>query len=358
MTGAPLCAHFGVCGGCAFQDMADGVYRAMKRETVLRALAQQGFADAVVDDIVESAPETRRRATFKVAKLNGAIEIGFHAAKSHTIVDLNECRVMTPALTALVPGLHAMMGALLHDGEKTELHVTETDTGFDLVLHWKRLETTKLTAEIARWAERLNLARVTGNGEPLVELRAPVVRFGKARVKLPPDAFLQPTKDGEAILQAQVLAGIGRAKTVADLFAGCGTFALPLAEQARVQAIEQDGTMLTALAAAAKATQGLKPLAIEKRDLFKRPLAGPELAKFDAVVLDPPRAGASAQAKALAGSTTGRVVYVSCNAVSFARDARVLVDGGYRMGVIVPVDQFLWSSHIELVTTFERGKKR
>jgi 23S rRNA (uracil1939-C5)-methyltransferase len=185
-----------------------------------------------------------------------------------------------------------------------------------------------------------------------------VVRFGKAAVKLPPDVFLQPTRDGEAVLQSQVLAGVGGAKTIADLFAGCGTFALPLAVQARVHAVEQDGTMLAALAAAAKATQGLKPLTIEKRDLFNRPLAGPELAKFDAVVLDPPRAGAIAQAKALAASTAGRAVYVSCNAVSFARDARVLVDGGFRMGAIVPVDQFLWSSHIELVTTFERGKKR
>jgi 23S rRNA (uracil1939-C5)-methyltransferase len=352
-----LCAHFGTCGGCTYQDMPDDAYRAMKRETVARALATHNLADAVVEDIVEAAPNTRRRATFKVEKKNGSIELGFHAAKSHTIVDLNECRVMTPSLTALTQGLRTMMAAILHDGEKTELQVTETDTGFDLVLHWKRFSTPKLIAELAGWAQRLNLARITGNGETLIELRTPTIRIGKAEVKLPPDAFLQPTKDGEATLQSRVLAALKGAKSVADLFSGCGTFALPLAEHARVHAVEQDTHMLNALAAAARATQGLKPLTIEKRDLFKRPLAGAELAKFDAVVLDPPRAGAPAQAKALAASKIARIAYVSCNPLTFARDARLLVDGGYRMGTVTPVDQFLWSSHIELVTVFERGKK-
>jgi len=334
--------------------MPDNAYRQMKRDVVVSALTVNGFVDAVVDDVVESAPRTRRRATFKVAKNDGQTEIGFHAAKSHTIVDLHECHVMTPALTALVPGLRAMLSELLHEGEKTEIHVTETDTGFDLVLRWKRFATTKLTADIARWAERLGIARVTGNDEPLVELRPPSVRFGKASVKIPPDAFLQPTRDGEAALQTRVLTGLKNAKAVVDLFCGCGTFTLPLAEKARVHAVEQDSHMLAALTAAARATQGLKPVTTEKRDLFKRPLAGLDLAKFDAVVLDPPRAGAAAQAKALAASKIGRIAYVSCNALTFARDARVLVDGGYTMGPVTLVDQFLWSSHIELVALFER----
>jgi 23S rRNA (uracil1939-C5)-methyltransferase len=349
-----LCAHFGTCGGCAFQDMPDDAYRAMKRGEIERALTQNNLAGVEIADIVESAPNTRRRATFKVAKANGKVELGFHAAKSHVIVNLTECRVMTPLLTALVPGLRNMMAALLHEGEKTELHVTETDTGFDVVLRWKRLETPKVTAELAHWSAKLNLARVTGNGEILFEQRTPQVRFGKANVKLPPDAFLQPTRDGEAALQSRVLAAVKGARSVADLFAGCGTFTLPLAGQSRVLAVEQEGPMLNALAAAVRATQGLKPVTTEKRDLFKRPLAGMELAKIDAVVLDPPRAGAAAQAKALAESKVARIAYVSCSAATFARDARLLVDGGYRMGPIVPVDQFLWSSHIELVTAFER----
>ncbi len=349
-----LCAHFGTCGGCAFQDMAEDRYRAMKRDTVVHALAAQGFADAVVEDAMETAPATRRRATFKVEKRGGATEIGFHAAKSHTIVDMRECRVMTPSLTALVVGLRAMLQDVLRDGEKSELHVTETDTGFDVVLRWKRLVTPKLTTELAGWAKRLGLARITGNGETLIELRAPSVRIGKASVKLPPDAFLQPTRDGEQALQSRVRAAVRGSKAVVDLFAGCGTFALALAESMRVRAVEQDGAMLNAMAAAARATQGLKPLTTEKRDLFKLPLAGAELAKFDAAVLDPPRAGAAAQAKALAQSKVARIAYVSCNAASFARDARVLVDGGYRMGPVMPVDQFLWSSHIELVGAFDK----
>jgi 23S rRNA (uracil1939-C5)-methyltransferase len=250
-----------------------------------------------------------------------------------------------------------MMNALLHEGEKTELHVSETDAGFDVVIRWKRFPTPKLTAEIAPWAERLYLARVTGNGETLVALRAPTERLGKATVKLPPDAFLQPTRDGEAALQRRVIAALEGAKNVADLFCGCGTFAFPLAERARVHAVEQDGAMLKALTAAVQATPGLKPVTTEKRDLFKRPLAGNELARFDALVLDPPRAGASAQAKLLATSAVPRVAYVSCNPLTFARDARVLVDGGYHMGVITPVDQFLWSSHIELMTLFERPSR-
>jgi 23S rRNA (uracil1939-C5)-methyltransferase len=353
----PLCLHFGTCGGCAFQDMPDDAYRAMKREAILHALAQHGLTDSVVADIVEAAPASRRRATFKLAKTGGRTEIGFHAAKSHTIVDLRECRVMTPALTALAAKLREMMNALLHEGEKTELHVTESDTGFDVVIAWKRSPTPKLTAAIAPWAERLNLARVTGNGETLIALRAPTVRLGKASVNLPPDVFLQPTRDGESALQSRVVAALGGAKNTADLFCGCGTFTFPLAERARVHAVERDGAMLRALAAAAQATPGLKPVTTERRDLFRRPLTANELAKFDAVVLDPPRAGASAQVKMLAVSTVPRIVYVSCNPPSFARDARVLVDAGYRLGVVTPVDQFLWSSHIELVTLLERQSR-
>jgi 23S rRNA (uracil1939-C5)-methyltransferase len=349
-----LCRHFGTCGGCAFQDMPDDSYRTMKRGHVLDALTQNGLADAAIEELAASSPASRRRAAFKVAKENGAVSIGFHAMRSHVIVDMRECRVMTPALTAFVAGLRGMLTAILHEGEKTEVQVTETDTGFDILLRWKRFATPKLTADLAAWAQRLNIARIIGNGETLVELRTPAIRIGKASVKLPPDAFLQATHDGEAALQQHVKDKLRGAKSLADLFSGCGTFSLVLAEQSRVHAVEHDNAMLTALAAAARATQGLKPITTEKRDLFKRPLAGAELAKFDAVLLDPPRAGAAAQAKSLAASKVPRIAYVSCNALSFARDARVLVDGGYRMGPITPVDQFLWSSHIELVTLFER----
>ena len=349
-----ICRHFGTCGGCAYQDMPDDAYRALKKANVVDALVRHGFADPAVGEIVEVAPGTRRRAAFKAAKKDGAVRLGFHAAASHDIVDMQECRVITPSLFALVTGLRAMMAELLDEGQKAELFVTETQNGADVAIHWSRAVSTAITAAAAPWAARLRLARLTAGGEPLIELAPPVVTFGKARVTLPRDGFLQATREGEAILQAKVLEGAKSAKTVADLFAGIGTFALTLAQNARVHAVETERAALDALAAAARGTPGLKPVTVEKRDLFKVPLGPLELAKFDAVVLDPPRVGANAQAKELAKSKIRRLVYVSCNPQSFARDARTLVDGGYRMGTITPVDQFLWSSHIELVAAFTR----
>ncbi len=349
-----LCRHFGTCGGCTYQDMPDDAYRALKRSSVVDALARHGFVEPIVSETIEVAPGTRRRAAFKAAKTNGVVRFGFHAASSHDIVDMQECRVITPSLFALVAGLRAMMTDLLDEGQKGELFVTETQNGADVAIRWSRPGSPAITSAAAPWATRLKLARLTANGEPLIELAPPVVTFGKAQVTLPRDAFLQATQEGEAILQAKVLEGVKNAKAVADLFAGVGTFALVLAQNARVHAVEMERTALDALAAAARGTSGLKPVTVEKRDLFKVPLGVLELNKFDAVVLDPPRVGANAQAKELAKSKIRRIVYVSCNPQSFARDARVLADGGYRMGTVTPVDQFLWSSHIELAAAFTR----
>ncbi|MGD0864626.1 MAG: RNA methyltransferase [Rhizomicrobium sp.] len=352
---AVICRHFGICGGCAYQDLPDAEYRALKRGLVVEALARQGFADTEVEAPLEVAPATRRRAVFKVAKKNGATLIGFHAAKSHAIVDMQECFVLTPKLAALVPRLRDAMSSLLRENEDVELHVTDTDEGFDVALKWSRARNASLQGEIARLARKLGLARVTAGGDIIVELAKPSAVFGKARVSLPPGSFLQPTRVGEAALQARVATMLKGAKSIADLFAGCGTFALPLAAHAKVHAVDADGAALEALASAARTTQGLKPVTTEKRDLFKRPLFPVELARFDAVVLDPPRAGASVQASQLAASKIARIAYVSCNAGSFSRDARTLADAGYRLGTVLPVDQFLWSSHIELVASFTRA---
>jgi 23S rRNA (uracil1939-C5)-methyltransferase len=209
-------------------------------------------------------------------------------------------------------------------------------------------------AKLAQWAGQANVARITSGNDILVELAQPTLRIGKTQVRLPPHAFLQPTREGEAFLQTQVRQALSGAKAVADLFAGCGTFALTLAEKAKVHAVDLDGTMLDALAAAAQRANGLKPVSREKRDLFKRPLAARELNAFDGVSLDPPRAGAETQISQLARSTVRRVVYVSCSAESLTRDARILVDAGFKMNPVIPVDQFLWSEHIELVASFGR----
>ncbi len=354
MTAQALCRHFGTCGGCLYQDVPDEAYRARKRDFIVDALARNGLGNADIADIVEVGAGTRRRAAFKAAKQNGSTLIGFHAAASHDIVDMHECLVLTPTLFASVSGLRDMMDALLVEGEKAELFVTETINGTDVAIRWKKALTPATIATGARWAGRLRLARLTANTELVFEHEAPVVELGGVRVPPPAEGFLQPTAKGETLLKAKVIETAKSAKSVADLFSGCGTFALPLARAARVHAVESDKAALAALAAAVRGASGLKPVTIEPRDLFKRPLTAPELAPFDLVVLDPPRVGAMAQVRELAQSKIRRIAYVSCNADSFARDAIVLTSAGFRMGPVTPIDQFLWSSHIEVVATFTR----
>jgi 23S rRNA (uracil1939-C5)-methyltransferase len=348
-----ICPHFGTCGGCSLQDLPPEVYRAKKRDSVVAALKRAGV-EAVVEEPVVVQPRSRRRAVFKIKSLPEGLHIGFHAAKSHTVIDMHHCDVLTPALFALVGGLRQKLEPLFGVGETAELHVTETDTGFDCALRWRAALTSTLTAALSSALSDLGIARLTMGRELAFETAAPAVTLGGVKVTLPPNPFLQSTAEGEAALQARVLETVGKAKNVADLFAGVGTFALPLARKARVHAVEQDQAALAALADASKSS-GLKPLTTEVRDLFKLPLTPAELNDYAAVVLDPPRAGAQAQVKALARSKVPIVAYVSCDASTFARDAALLMAGGFRMGPVTPIDQFLWSSHIELVGSFVRS---
>lgn len=349
-----LCPHFGTCGGCAHQDIPDTEYRALKRNLVLDALAHHGVT-TIVDDVIEVPPGTRRRATLKAKRTAAGVQLGFHAVRTHTIVDLEQCLVLTPALTALLPALREMLAGMLPPNGDAELRLSDTDTGVDLGLRWRVPNDAPTLAALARWAEKLKLIRVSAHGDTVVSLGTPAVRLGKAVVALPPESFLQPTREGEAALQDFVRRTLAGAKQVADLFSGCGTFTFPLAETARVHAVELESAMLASLAAAAKTTAGLKPVTTERRNLFKRPLSEAELNAFDAVCLDPPRAGALEQVRTLAKSRVRRVAYVSCDADSFTRDARVMADAGWRLRRLVPVDQFLWSSHIELAGCFERA---
>jgi 23S rRNA (uracil1939-C5)-methyltransferase len=316
-------------------------------------LKRAGVA-AMVEQPVVVPPRSRRRAVFKIKSLPQGLHIGFHAAKSHTVIDMHHCDVLTPGLFALVGGLRQKLEPLFVVGETAELHVTETDTGFDCAFRWRAALTSTLTAALSSALTGLGIARLTMGREIVFETYLPAVSLGGVKVTLPPNPFLQSTAEGEAALQARVLEIGGKAKNVADLFAGVGTFALPLARRARVHAVEQDQAALAALAGAAKAPS-LKPITAEIRDLFKLPLTPAELNGYDAVVLDPPRVGAEAQAKALARSKVPIVAYVSCDASTFARDAALLRAGGFRMGPVTPIDQFLWSSHIELVGGFVRS---
>lgn len=319
-----------------------------KRAAVQNALMQAGVTAEVLAPIIVP-PRSRRRA---VLEISGG-EIGFHAVKSHAIVDMYECLILTPGLFALAQQLRSRFDFLK---APADLYVTDTLTGFDLGIRSPQKLNPQMTADLAGAVAGLGIVRVTFNNAPVLETAAPQVEEGGVRVHLPPYSFLQSTVEGEAALQECVLNIVGRAKAVADLFSGVGTFALPLAKKAKVHAVEQDAQALAALAQAAK-TPGLKPVTTERRDLFKLPLTFAELNGYDAVVLDPPRAGALAQAGQLAKSRVPVIAYVSCDAISFARDAAILLQGGYRLGPVTPIDQFLWSSHIELVAAFVRDKR-
>ena len=342
--------------------MTPQAYAAMKRDMVTAALARAGLSEVQVNQPVEVPEYSRRRAVFKLRKMERGIEVGFHAAKSHTIVDMRQCLVLTPALFTLVDTLRSALAPVMNNGETAEAHVTEADNGLDLSFRWARKLTSSLTADLAKAFSGKGIVRVIVNNEIVREEAQPFVMLAGAEVLLPPIAFLQAARQGERALQAHVLAlaqsGRSAAKNIADLFAGLGTFSLALARSARVHAIEQDAASLSALAASVRNTAGLKPVTTERRDLFKQPLSATELKPFDMIVLDPPRAGAEAQIREVAKSDLRRIAYVSCDAGSFARDAATLLKAGFEPGPITPIDQFRYSGHIEMVGSFMRAGKK
>ncbi|HEX9646799.1 MAG TPA: methyltransferase [Alphaproteobacteria bacterium] len=357
---APACRHFGTCGGCAVQHLARAAELLWKRGVIADALSRRGLADAPVAPARVVAPGKRRRATFVAARAGARVTLGFHQRRSHRLVDIAECPAIMPELEALAAPLRDGLAGVLRDREQIKLHAQATETGIDLVIDAARAPQLAEREALAGLAERLDLARLTwradGELEPIAWRRPARVSFAGIAVEPPPGAFLQPSADGEAAIRAAVLAAMGPARTVADLFAGVGTLALPLAAQATVaavHAVDIAGDHLDALAKAARALDRAR-IGVEQRDLFAAPLAGPELDRFDAVVFDPPRAGARAQAAALAASAVPAVVAVSCDPATFARDARLLVDGGYRLELVTPIDQFPWSAEVELVAAFRR----
>jgi 23S rRNA (uracil1939-C5)-methyltransferase len=348
----PPCAHFGTCGGCALQHVTRDAYLAWKRDLVVTALKQRGFADVPVDAIHAVAPGTRRRANFKAQRRGDQVALGFYEAGSRNLVDLLECPILVPELARLMPLMRRHLAAVLRANETAELLATLTDIGIDLALTLKRKREADLLMGLSSLASASKLARLSWNGEDVAIAAEPSLRVGRFSVALPPGAFLQPTKEGERLLQSFVLDAAKGARSVADLFSGCGTLALALAEHHSVHAADSVGPQVDALLAAAR--QGRARVTGETRDLFRRPLLATELTRFDAVVLDPPRPGAMGQAKTLAQSKVAKVLYVSCNVASFARDARILADGGFRLERVHPIDQFLWSPHVELFAEFSR----
>lgn len=350
----PFCPHFGRCGGCLLQHWQSAPYLAWKRALVADALAREGLAAQVLP-VMDAHGAGRRRVIFHARQYGLRTVVGFAERRSHAMVALEGCPVLAPALDQALPAARAVAQALAPLKKPLDLQIVATDTGLDMDVRGSGPLPPALLAHVAELAGRFALARLTRHGELVLQREPPVLTMGRARVELPPAAFLQATAEGERVLAEAVTTAVAGARRVADLFAGAGTFALRLAERARVLAVESHAGALSALMKAARNTSGLKGVEGEARDLFRRPLMAADLAAFDVVVMDPPRQGAEAQTREIAQSELGRLVYVSCNPATFARDARLLAAAGFILGEVQPVDQFRYSPHVELVATFVRG---
>ncbi|MCW2394837.1 MULTISPECIES: class I SAM-dependent RNA methyltransferase [unclassified Sphingobium] len=355
----PPCRHFPQCGGCQLQHLSDEAFTEYVRDRVAGALAGQGLSAQEVAASYVSPPHSRRRASLRALRLGKRIQFGFSEQGSHKLIDLRECPVLDPRLFALVAPLRALFATMLPDRQPGEADLTLVDQGVDVVLSGLRVDGLAQTEALLDFARENQLARLIliDDDAPMTiwEPEPATVRFGKVLTGYPPRAFLQATEDGEAALVAEVRQALGGAAMVADLFAGIGTFALSVANDVpgrKVYAAEAARDLVMALRGGGNRLPGR--IFPEHRDLFRRPLTPAELNRFDAVVLDPPRAGAREQVAQIAASQVPLIVYVSCNPASFARDAVMLVEAGYRIERVKPVGQFRWSTHVELVATFRR----
>ena len=347
----PPCAHAKTCGGCMMQHASDPFVANWKLGIVKGALLGQGL-DAQFRAVITSPPKSRRRATIAARRTKNGALMGFHARASDMLVSVPHCQLLHPDLIATFPGLEALVKLAGSRSAEVSFTVTRSLAGADVMATGGKPLDGALQLELARVTEAFGFARLTWNDETVALRTAPMQRFGRALVAPPPGAFLQATAEGERALLQAVAMALGPAKKIVDLFAGVGTFALPLAERSEVHAVESDAAMIAALDKGARGAEGLKRVTTEVRDLFRRPLEPDEFKGVDGVVIDPPRAGAEAQVAVLARAHVPVIAYVSCNPVTFARDAAVLVRAGYHIDWVQVVDQFRWSAHVELIARF------
>ncbi|NNK79173.1 MAG: class I SAM-dependent RNA methyltransferase [Litoreibacter sp.] len=351
---APPCRHFRSCGGCAMQHASDPFVAAWKTQMIRTGLAARGI-DTEIREIHTSPPHSRRRATLHGRRTKKGVLVGFHSRASETLIEVPDCQLLHPEIMTGMPALKAL--TLFGASRKGEisLAVTCSEAGLDIdIRDAKPLEPQQLV-ELSVLAEKFNLARLCWDGEVIATRNPPIQTFGTAVVVPPPSAFLQATEHGQVTLQAAVAEVLGTARSVTDLFAGCGTFSLPAANTAEVWALEGDESLIHVLDQAWRKSTGLKKVNAEFRDLFRRPVLPQEFSGQDAVIIDPPRAGAQAQSIELAQSEVPMIAAVSCNPVTFARDAEILIKGGYRLDWVQPVDQFRWSTHVELAAQFTKA---
>lgn len=354
---APACRHFGECGGCAVQHMTPSVYQDWKRDTVVQALESRAL-DVPVDELVTCAPHTRRRAVFTVRKTASGTLLGFNAALSHTIVAIEECPILLPHIEQRFDTLRELGGLLASGATPFKMTVTDSASGLDIAAEGCGTLAPAQRQRAVEFVLANALARLSVDGEIVVEPRKPVISIGGVDVHPPSGGFLQAVESAEAAMADLVCRHLSRGKALLDLFAGSGTFALRLAQRAAVHAVESDAAALAALDRGFRFASGLRRVTTERRDLYQRPMTWKDLGAFDGLVFDPPRAGAEEQARQIARSSVPKVAAVSCNPGTLARDLRILVDGGYSVVRVVPIDQFLWSAHVEAVALLEKPVKR
>lgn len=350
----PVCTHFTKCGGCSLQHLEPSSYLEWKLEQVRQAFLSRGL-DVPVDPVISAQTGARRRAVLSARRTRKTVLLGFSMRLTHQIIDMQECPVLRSRIVEVLPGLRDMLRILLTRKGEARITILDTRNGLDISIEGVReVSSPDLLMQMSEYSERLELSRLTINGEVLATRQPPVLEFGEVLTAPAPGAFVQATAEAEKVLVSHVLAACNDASRVVDFFSGSGTFTLPLAQSCEVLAVEMDEAALGAIDQAVRQAQSLKPVRTLCRDLFREPLVANELEKFDAVVFDPPRAGARAQVEELAQSTVAIVVAVSCNPATLARDIRTLIDGGYQLKQVTPVDQFLFTEHIEVVAVLER----
>lgn len=354
---APVCRHFGTCGACALQHLEDADYRAWKRQKVVDALQTRGI-EAPVAELIPCAVESRRRVVLTARRTEAGMLLGYLKAMSHEIVDIEENPIARPEIVAALPLLRKLAALVANSARPFKLTVTATGSGLDIAAADSGVLAAPARQAVSDFVMRAGFARLSVDGDIVVEPKKPVVMFGGVAVSPPPGGFLQAVAAAEDAMAALVSTHLRKAKKIVDLFAGSGAFALRLAGQAEVHAVEEDAAALAALDRGFRFATGLKRVTVERRDLFRRPLTFKELNLFDGLVFDPPRAGAEDQAKQIARSTIPLVAAVSCNPATLARDLAILTAGGYAVKSVTPIDQFLWSPHVEAVALLEKPKKR
>lgn len=353
----PACRHFTECGGCAIQHLEDGAYREWKRGLVAHALKARGI-ETPVGDLVACPPHSRRRAAFTARNTDTGMHLGYNKAFSHTLVDIEECPVLLPGIVEAAGTLRHLAGIIANTSKPFRFLVTSTESGFDVAASDCGKPTEAIRRAATDFVIKSKIARLSIDGEIIVEPVKPVLTFGTAVVTPPTGGFVQAVADAEQTMASLVTGHLRKAKKVADLYSGSGTFSLRLAANSEVHAVEGDAASLAALDRGFRFAGGLKRVTVERRDLDRRPMTFKELNAFDGIAFDPPRAGAEDQCKQIARSDVPYVAAVSCNPATLARDLRILIDGGYTLKSVTPIDQFLWSHHVEAVALLEKPKRR